>query len=209
MSIYLDFASFQFEKKKLFYFSSITCLSPVSLLQFQRMFVCLFTEKLIGVHCTHGLNRTGFFVCAYMVLCNNLLPSDVLRNFQIARGYPIERGNYISSIIQFRSNNELKQTIRHVGRSRWSDKNDETHRSPAHYSRYSWRSGKWIIHKKNIVFKHWTFPVEKKNNKEEFWRFYYEMKINKKENFSTHTHTHKEKRNNLKHLLTVHWIIKI
>lgn len=27
----------------------------------------MFTEKLIGVHCTHGLNRSGFLVCRYMI----------------------------------------------------------------------------------------------------------------------------------------------
>ena len=24
-------------------------------------------EKLIGVHCTHGLNRTGYMICRYMI----------------------------------------------------------------------------------------------------------------------------------------------
>lgn len=26
-----------------------------------------FADKLIGVHCTHGLNRSGFIVCRYMI----------------------------------------------------------------------------------------------------------------------------------------------
>lgn len=36
-------------------------------------------DKLIGIHCTHGVNRTGFFVCAYMVLCLNMKPNDALK----------------------------------------------------------------------------------------------------------------------------------
>lgn len=25
-----------------------------------------FSESVVGVHCTHGLNRTGYMVCRYM-----------------------------------------------------------------------------------------------------------------------------------------------
>lgn len=28
--------------------------------------IVFVTEFLIGVHCTHGLNRTGYMVCRYM-----------------------------------------------------------------------------------------------------------------------------------------------
>jgi len=27
----------------------------------------LSTERLIGVHCTHGLNRTGYLICRWVV----------------------------------------------------------------------------------------------------------------------------------------------
>ena len=27
----------------------------------------LFSDALIGVHCTHGLNRTGYMVCRYLI----------------------------------------------------------------------------------------------------------------------------------------------
>lgn len=27
----------------------------------------MFSDKFIGVHCTHGINRTGYFICNYMV----------------------------------------------------------------------------------------------------------------------------------------------
>jgi len=89
-------------------------------------------QKLVGVHCTHGLNRTGYFVCSYLVLCNNVSPSDAMRNFSVARGHQIERPNYINAIMQHRSQNRQQQS-RSFRRSRWS--NDR-------YSDMDWNS--WI-----------------------------------------------------------------
>jgi len=71
-------------------------------------FVKANPKKLVGVHCTHGLNRTGYFVCSYMVLCNNVSPSDAMRNFSVARGHPIERPNYINAIIRHASVERLE-----------------------------------------------------------------------------------------------------
>lgn len=63
-----------------------------------------------------------------MVLCNNVSPSDAMRNFSVARGHPIERPNYISAIMQHRSNQELKQRISNVisirRRSRWGNESE-------------------------------------------------------------------------------------
>uniref|UniRef100_A0A914CC28 Tyrosine specific protein phosphatases domain-containing protein n=1 Tax=Acrobeloides nanus TaxID=290746 RepID=A0A914CC28_9BILA len=53
-----------------------------------------FTEnpengKIVGVHCTHGLNRTGYLICRYLIdKCE----------FEISRGHRIEREAYISSL---------------------------------------------------------------------------------------------------------------
>lgn len=57
-------------------------------------------DGLIGVHCTHGLNRTGYMVCSYMrdVLCIN--PQRALRNFERARGHKIERSIYVNGILR-------------------------------------------------------------------------------------------------------------
>ncbi|CAK1555397.1 unnamed protein product [Leptosia nina] len=55
--------------------------------------------SLIGVHCTHGLNRTGYMVCRY--LRDRLLvpPTVAIERFEKARGYKIERENYIADIL--------------------------------------------------------------------------------------------------------------
>uniref|UniRef100_A0A8C6VPL1 Tyrosine specific protein phosphatases domain-containing protein n=1 Tax=Nothobranchius furzeri TaxID=105023 RepID=A0A8C6VPL1_NOTFU len=33
-------------------------------------------DKLIGVHCTHGLNRTGYLVCRYLIDVDGLRPAQ-------------------------------------------------------------------------------------------------------------------------------------
>lgn len=56
------------------------------------------TKKLIGVHCTHGCNRTGLLVCTFLVEHCGFSPSEALAEFSSARGHPIERLNYVNSI---------------------------------------------------------------------------------------------------------------
>ncbi|ESO96829.1 hypothetical protein LOTGIDRAFT_214357 [Lottia gigantea] len=56
------------------------------------------SESLIGVHCTHGLNRTGYIVCRYMIDCLNQEPESAIAAFNKARGHPIERENYLNAL---------------------------------------------------------------------------------------------------------------
>ncbi|KAH7966746.1 hypothetical protein HPB49_019188 [Dermacentor silvarum] len=42
--------------------------------------------KLVGVHCTHGVNRTGYVVCRYMVDKLGIAPATAIESFQKARG---------------------------------------------------------------------------------------------------------------------------
>lgn len=55
-------------------------------------------DSLIGVHCTHGVNRTGYFICRYMIQRLGFDPVTALEAFQEGRGYPIERKNYIRDL---------------------------------------------------------------------------------------------------------------
>ncbi|XP_060526903.1 RNA/RNP complex-1-interacting phosphatase [Cylas formicarius] len=48
-------------------------------------------DALIGVHCTHGLNRTGYFICRWMVERLKIHVDDAINRFEVARGHPIER----------------------------------------------------------------------------------------------------------------------
>ncbi|KAK0395593.1 hypothetical protein QR680_001346 [Steinernema hermaphroditum] len=49
-------------------------------------------EKVIGVHCAHGLNRTGYMICLYLMECNGMKPADAVAEFEAARGHTIELG---------------------------------------------------------------------------------------------------------------------
>ncbi|XP_071793573.1 uncharacterized protein [Asterias amurensis] len=52
----------------------------------------------IGVHCTHGINRTGYLICRYMVENLGFTSSDALIAFADARGHKVERQNYIDDL---------------------------------------------------------------------------------------------------------------
>ncbi|OXB74804.1 UNVERIFIED_CONTAM: hypothetical protein H355_000064 [Colinus virginianus] len=70
--------------------------------QHELLFLLLACEcqsnKLIGVHCTHGLNRTGYLVCRYLIDVEGMEPNAAIELFNRARGHPIERMNYIEDL---------------------------------------------------------------------------------------------------------------
>uniref|UniRef100_A0AAQ6A5B4 RNA/RNP complex-1-interacting phosphatase n=1 Tax=Amphiprion ocellaris TaxID=80972 RepID=A0AAQ6A5B4_AMPOC len=55
-------------------------------------------DKLIGVHCTHGLNRTGYLVCRYLIDVDGFDPLTALELFNSCRGHCIERKNYLRDL---------------------------------------------------------------------------------------------------------------
>lgn len=56
------------------------------------------SDKLIGVHCFHGLNRTGFMICLYMIHKLNFSSKNALEAFRKARGHDIVRQGYIDHL---------------------------------------------------------------------------------------------------------------
>ncbi|XP_059823607.1 RNA/RNP complex-1-interacting phosphatase-like [Hypanus sabinus] len=57
-------------------------------------------DKLVGVHCTHGVNRTGYLICRYLVDVDGMDPHEAIDLFNRSRGHPIERQNYIQDLLQ-------------------------------------------------------------------------------------------------------------
>ncbi|XP_006811951.1 RNA/RNP complex-1-interacting phosphatase-like [Saccoglossus kowalevskii] len=55
-------------------------------------------EKLIGVHCTQGINRSGYMVCRYMIDRMGMDPGDVIEAFTKARGHRIEAELYLEDL---------------------------------------------------------------------------------------------------------------
>ncbi|CAO1416991.1 unnamed protein product [Diamesa serratosioi] len=138
------------------------------LLQFCReinKFVKNDPDRLIGIHCTHGVNRTGFFVCAYMVLCLNIKPNDALKFFADGRGHKLERNNYIDAVVSYKDNVELKEQIKEPSKkkeriqkqSRWGN---EEEKQPDHLeavkavSSYGeWRAAKRLREETETIHK--------------------------------------------------------
>ncbi|XP_056385347.1 uncharacterized protein LOC130281773 isoform X2 [Hyla sarda] len=57
-------------------------------------------DKLIGVHCTTGINRTGFLICRYLIDVDEWKPMHALTIFAQARGHCIEGTVYIEDIVK-------------------------------------------------------------------------------------------------------------
>ncbi|XP_075714592.1 RNA/RNP complex-1-interacting phosphatase isoform X12 [Rhinoderma darwinii] len=60
-------------------------------------------DKLVGVHCTHGLNRTGYLVCRYLIDMLSMEPSEAIEKFNNSRGHSIERTNYLDDLLHAKS----------------------------------------------------------------------------------------------------------
>ncbi|XP_012541148.1 cleavage and polyadenylation specificity factor subunit 6 isoform X2 [Monomorium pharaonis] len=80
-------------------------LSQEAVSKFTRFFKVMddFTstcgeDELIGVHCTHGVNRTGYLICRYLIQQLGWEIQDSLKAFGEARGYPVERDIYLSGL---------------------------------------------------------------------------------------------------------------
>lgn len=90
-------------------------------------------NNLIGVHCTHGVNRTGFFICSYMINKLGFNFETAISEFNLARGHQIERQNYIAQLrkyeehpLKFISEPGTEKEIRRTGRPRQRKKNADT-----------------------------------------------------------------------------------
>lgn len=66
--------------------------------QFYRAMASTSETDLVGVHCTHGLNRTGYLVCRFLVEKRGWQPEEAIRAFDEARGHKQERENYLADL---------------------------------------------------------------------------------------------------------------
>ncbi|CAJ0941800.1 unnamed protein product, partial [Mesorhabditis belari] len=55
-------------------------------------------ELLIGVHCTHGVNRSGYLICRFLIERLGWSSHEAIDAFEKARGYPIEKGAYVQAL---------------------------------------------------------------------------------------------------------------
>ncbi|XP_015476867.1 mRNA-capping enzyme isoform X5 [Parus major] len=57
-------------------------------------------SELIGVHCTHGFNRTGFLICAFLVEKLDWSIEDAVATFAQARPPGIYKGDYLKELFR-------------------------------------------------------------------------------------------------------------
>ncbi|XP_041476552.1 RNA/RNP complex-1-interacting phosphatase-like [Lytechinus variegatus] len=106
-------------------------------------------DTIIGVHCTHGVNRTGYLICRYLIEHEGFKPEDALKAFKDARGYPVERQNYINDLLHLnddkRASSHTKKHYKGKGKNdhHWTrnnhDHDKEIRRGHQHfYDPYQW-----------------------------------------------------------------------
>ncbi|XP_072355877.1 mRNA-capping enzyme isoform X2 [Scyliorhinus torazame] len=61
-------------------------------------FIMQHPMELIGVHCTHGFNRTGFLICAYLVEKMDWSIEAAVATFAQARSPGIYKGEYLQDL---------------------------------------------------------------------------------------------------------------
>ncbi|XP_072280802.1 uncharacterized protein [Pyxicephalus adspersus] len=66
----------------------------------QFLFANEDNDKLIGVHCTTGINRTGYLICRYLIDVDGWRPLQSISIFAQSRGHPIEGSVYIEDLIK-------------------------------------------------------------------------------------------------------------
>ncbi|XP_050362183.1 mRNA-capping enzyme [Nymphalis io] len=74
-------------------------------------------DNLIGVHCTHGFNRTGFLIIAYLVLENNCGLLAAIQEFSRNRPPGIYKQDYLEEL--FRRYDEIEDVITAPPRPDW------------------------------------------------------------------------------------------
>jgi len=86
------------------------------------------------VHCTHGVNRTGYLICRYMIEEMDFEPQDAVTLFHSARGHAIERDSYLEDLylrkkgvpsVTVRPLSEQKKHQQSPRKPRWRHNRDE------------------------------------------------------------------------------------
>ncbi|XP_063299635.1 mRNA-capping enzyme isoform X2 [Pelobates fuscus] len=79
------------------------CPSPENTEMFIRLcdrFIDRTSDELIGVHCTHGFNRTGFLICAFLVEKMDWSIEAAVATFAQARPPGIYKADYLKELFQ-------------------------------------------------------------------------------------------------------------
>ncbi|XP_022339320.2 uncharacterized protein LOC111134511 isoform X1 [Crassostrea virginica] len=100
-------------------------------------------KQVVGVHCTHGINRTGYVVCRYLIERLGWDPEEAMTVYHKSRGYPIERENYIEDLRKRQINEDYK----YEGREKLPMKKTfQNRRGNEHQHNREWNHGQGSLH---------------------------------------------------------------
>ena len=80
-------------------------------------------KKVMGVHCTHGINRTGYIICTFMVQRLGWEPQAALEAFEAARGIPILHQEYIDAVLGVKKTEETKEETKEKAKEETKEEN--------------------------------------------------------------------------------------
>ena len=63
-----------------------------------RQYISQSPLDIVGVHCTHGFNRTGFLISAFMIEEHDWSVDAAVQEFRSARAPGIYKGDYLRDI---------------------------------------------------------------------------------------------------------------
>jgi len=66
------------------------------------------SEEVITVHCTYGVNCTGYMIARYLVDCQGWSADDAINEIELARGHIMERMSFIEDLLN-RSKNMTRK----------------------------------------------------------------------------------------------------
>ena len=67
-------------------------------------------DKAIGVHCTHGFNRTGYMICSYLEQSDlGIAVEDTIYKFQRSRPPGIYKPAYVRGLLEAAGDPEVRQ----------------------------------------------------------------------------------------------------
>jgi len=74
-------------------------------------------DKIIGLHCTHGVNKSAYMVCRYMIQIMKIPPAEAKLRIESARGHNMEKAFLINDLMEASwIHEDFNQTVRDVNR---------------------------------------------------------------------------------------------
>ncbi|KRZ78523.1 Uncharacterized protein T10_9291 [Trichinella papuae] len=68
-------------------------------------------NSVICVHCTHGVNRTGYFICKYLIERKGWKPKKALEEFITTRGHEISKEAFVEDILKTTASSKSSMSL--------------------------------------------------------------------------------------------------